>query len=177
MTLFKSVAVATALTLVSLSAFAQDYTVGDLSLSQAWTRATPPKAKAGGGFVEIVNGGSQDDRLIAVSSDVAAKVELHEMAVTDGIMKMRELENGIAIPAGETVALKPGGLHIMFMGLNRSFEEGSKVPVVLTFENAGDVAVDLDVAKMGAKSPAGGMDHGSMNHDGSGHGSMDHSSN
>jgi copper(I)-binding protein len=87
------------------------------------------------------------------------------MSVTDGVMKMREMENGIEIPAGETVALKPGGLHIMFMGLTRSFEEGTTVPVVLTFEKAGDVAVDLSVAKMGAKSPAGGgMDHGKMNH-------------
>jgi len=165
MNIFKSVAVATALSLVSLSALAMDYKAGDLTLSQAWTRATPPKAKAGGGFVEIVNAGSEDDRLVAASSNVAAKVELHEMSVTDGVMKMRELENGIVIPAGETVALKPGGLHIMFMGLNQSFEEGASVPVVLTFENAGNVAVDLSVAKMGAKSPAGGeMDHGKMDH-------------
>ncbi|MCK7610878.1 copper chaperone PCu(A)C [Roseibium sediminicola] len=165
MKIFKSVAVATALTLVSLSALANDYTAGDLTISQAWTRATPPKAKAGGGFVAIRNSGTEDDRLVAASSDVAAKVELHEMTVTDGVMKMRHLEDGISVPAGETVALKPGGLHIMFMGLNQSFEEGNTVPVVLTFEKAGDVAVELPVAKMGAKSPAGGaMDHGKMNH-------------
>lgn len=160
MNIFKSVVAATALTLVSLSAFAQDYKAGDLELSTAWTRATPPKAKAGGGFIEIVNTGSEADRLVSASSDVAKKTEIHEMAVTDGVMKMRELENGIEIPAGETVALKPGGLHIMFMGLNQSFEEGSKVPVVLTFEKAGEVAVELDVAKMGAKTP----NHGKMNH-------------
>jgi len=164
MNIFKSVAVATALTLVSLSAFAMDYKAGDLTISQAWTRATPPKAKAGGGFVEIVNGGSEGDRLVAASSDVAAKVELHEMSVTDGVMKMRQLADGIAIPAGETIALKPGGLHIMFMGLNQSFEEGTTVPVVLTFEKAGKVAVDLSVAGMGAKSPDGEMDHGNMDH-------------
>ncbi|MCL4148681.1 UNVERIFIED_CONTAM: hypothetical protein GTU68_025562 [Idotea baltica] len=160
MSLLKSIAAAAVVSLVSLSALAQDTTVGDLTLSHAWTRATPPKAKAGGGFIEIVNGGSDADRLIAASSDVAAKVELHEMSVTDGVMKMRELENGIEIPAGETVALKPGGLHIMFMGLKESFEEGTNVPVVLTFEKAGDVAVELPVAKMGAKSPDGGH----MNH-------------
>jgi len=161
MKLFKSVAVATALTLVSLSAMAGEYKAGDLTISQTWTRATPPKAKAGGGFVEIVNAGSEDDRLVAASSDVAAKVELHEMAVIDGVMKMREMEGGIDIPAGETVALKPGGLHIMFMGLNQPIEEGTKVPVVLTFEKAGEVAVELDVAKMGAKSMHGGhMKHG-----------------
>lgn len=173
MNIFKSVVAATALTLVSLSAFAQDYKAGDLELSTAWTRATPPKAKAGGGFIEIVNTGSEADRLVSASSNVAKKTEIHEMAVTDGIMKMRELENGIEIPAGETVALKPGGLHIMFMGLNQSFEEGSKVPVVLTFEKAGEVSVELDVAKMGAKTPNGGkMDH----EHGHGHG-HDHSKN
>jgi len=165
MKLWKSLAAATVLTLVSLSALAQDYAVGDLTLTHAWTRATPPKAKAGGGFIEITNNGSKDDRLIAASSDVAGKVELHEMAVTDGVMTMREKENGIEIPAGETVALQPGGLHIMFMGLNQSFEEGTMVPVVLTFEKAGDVAVELSVAKMGAKSmDAGHMDHGKMDH-------------
>lgn len=173
MKLWKSVAAATALTLISFSSFAGDYSVGDLSISKTWTRATPPKAKAGGGFVEIVNTGSDTDRLIAVSSDVAGKTEIHEMAVTDGVMKMRELENGIEIPAGETVTLKPGGLHIMFMGLKQSFEQGSKVPVVLTFEKAGDVSVELDVAKMGAKSMHGGkMDHSKMDH-----GNMDHSKN
>jgi periplasmic copper chaperone A len=165
MKLWKSVAAAATLVLVSYSAVADDYTVGDLTVSHAWTRATPPKAKAGGGFVEIVNNGSDADRLIAVSSDVAGKVEIHEMAVTDGVMKMRKLEGGVEIPVGETVTLKPGGLHIMFMGLNQSFDQGSKVPVVLTFEKAGDVSVDLAVAKMGAKSMKGGkMDHSKMDH-------------
>lgn len=161
MKLWTSIAAATALTLASLSATAADYTAGDLSLSKTWTRATPPKAKAGGGFVEIVNSGTQDDRLISATSDVAKKVELHEMAVTDGVMKMREMDAGIDVPAGETVTLKPGGLHIMFMGLNQPFEEGSTVPVVLTFEKAGEVEIELDVAKMGAKS----MTHGDGNHD------------
>lgn len=165
MKFWKSIAAATALTFVSLAATAGDYTAGDLSISHAWTRATPPKAKTGGGFVEIVNSGAEADRLVKASSDVAGKVELHEMAVTDGVMKMRELEGGIDIPAGETVTLKPGGLHIMFMGLNQSFEEGATVPVVLTFEKAGDVAVELAIAKMGAKSmEAGHMDHGKMDH-------------
>ncbi|MCV0427090.1 MAG: copper chaperone PCu(A)C [Roseibium sp.] len=173
MKLIKAIAAATALTLVSLSAVASDYKAGDLSLSHAWTRATPPKAKAGGGFVEIVNNGSETDRLIAASSDVAGKTEIHEMAVTDGVMKMRKLDNGIEIPAGETVKLQPGGLHIMFMGLNQSFEEGTSVPVILTFEKAGDVGIELSVAKMGAKS----MDHGHMNKDGGDQSNMDHSKN
>lgn len=163
MALWKSVAAAAALTLVSLSSYAGEYKAGDLMITETWTRATPPKAKAGGGFVQIMNKGADADRLVAVASDVAKKTEIHEMAVTDGVMKMRELENGIEIPAGETVTLKPGGLHIMFMGLNQSLEEGTVVPVVLTFEKAGDVAVELSVSKMGAKT-MGNMDHGKMNH-------------
>ncbi|WP_420411825.1 copper chaperone PCu(A)C [Roseibium sp.] len=170
MKLLTSLAAAAALSLVSLTAIASDYKAGDLMLSKAWTRATPPKAKAGGGFVEIMNMGSEADRLVAAKSDVAKKTELHEMAVTDGVMKMREMEGGIEVPAGETVTLKPGGLHIMFMGLNQSFEEGSKVPVVLTFEKAGDVTVELDVAKMGAKA----MKHGDHDHGGHDHGKKKH---
>ena len=80
-------------------------------------------------------------------------------------MKMREMEGGIPVPAGETVELKPGGLHIMFMGLKEGFKEGTHVPVKLTFEKAGEVDIMLDVQKMGAKGMAHGkMDHGKMNH-------------
>jgi copper(I)-binding protein len=95
------------------------------------------------------------------------------MAVNDGVMTMRPVEGGVAIPAGETVALQPGSYHIMFMGIAEPFTEGSRVPVVLTFEKAGDVAVELAVEKMGAKAPGGDkMDHDSMSH-----GSMDKSKN
>lgn len=166
MKLLKIAVAAAALSLASLNAHAMDHKVGDLTVTGAWTRATPPKAKAGGGFVAVTNNGSESDRLVAVTSDAAGKVELHEMSVVDGIMKMREMKDGIEIPAGETVTLQPGGLHIMFMGLKDGFEEGTTVPVVLTFEKAGDLAVELPVAKMGAKAPAHeGMDHGAMKKD------------
>lgn len=157
---WKSLAAAAALSLAALSAQAADYTVGDMTITNAWTRATPPNARAGGGFVEIINNGPNADRLLAVRSETAPRVELHEMTVTDGVMKMREMEDGIAIPAGETVTLKPGGLHIMFMGLSEGFEEGGNVPLVLTFETAGDVEIVLPIAKMGARS----MDHANMKH-------------
>ena len=166
MNLFKTLVVSAALVFVSVSVSAEDIVKGDLTISKTWTRATPPKARNGGGFAEIKNTGSKADRLIAAASPAAKKVELHEMTVTDGIMKMREMEDGIDVPAGETVALKPGGLHIMFMGLNEPFKEGGTVPVVLTFEKAGDVEIVLDVNKMGAKGMAqGDMDHGKMKKD------------
>lgn len=151
MTIWKYVALAFALVLPYAPATAADYKIGDLTLTNAWTRATPPKAKAGGGFIQITNNGSETDILVSASSSISKKVELHEMSVTDGIMKMRELANGIEIPAGETVSLKPGGLHIMFMGLVEGLQQGATVPVTLTFENAGQVKVELSVAKMGAK--------------------------
>ena len=165
MKLLKTLAAAAMLTIVASAAQAEDVTLGNLTLSKTWTRATPPKAMAGGGFVEITNSGTEADRLIAASSPVAKKVELHEMAINDGVMVMREKEGGIEVPAGETVALKPGGLHIMFMGLNAPLEEGTVVPVKLTFEKAGDVEIKLDVQKMGAKGMThGGMDHSKMDH-------------
>lgn len=138
--------------------------VGDIALSHAWTRATPPNAKAGGGFVIIENTGGADDRLVAASAPVSARTELHEMAVVDGIMKMREMADGIPVPAGATVELKPGGLHVMFMGLAEPLKEGGRVPVTLTFEKAGTVTVDFTIEKMGAKA----MDHGASGHGGHG---------
>ncbi|WP_417685220.1 copper chaperone PCu(A)C [Roseibium sp.] len=162
MKLLKTLAAAAMMSLVASSSFASDVAKGDITVSKTWTRATPPKAMAGGGFAEITNSGSEDDRLVAASSPAAGRVELHEMAVNDGVMKMRQLENGIEVPAGQTVALQPGGLHIMFMALNGPFKEGETVPVTLTFEKAGEVEIDLKVEKIGAK----GMAHGQMHQHG-----------
>ncbi|WP_150524394.1 copper chaperone PCu(A)C [Roseibium sediminis] len=170
MTFFKTLATAAAFTLLSVSAQAEHIKVGDLTVSKAWTRATPPNAKAGAGFVTVTNNGSEADRLVGVSSAVAERTEIHEMAVVDGVMKMRELETGVEIPAGETVTLKPGGLHIMFMGLKGKFIENEDVPVTLTFEKAGTVDVHLAVAPMGSKEMS--HDHGGdhKHDDHSGHG-------
>jgi len=166
MNLLKTLAACAAMTVAAFSAQAHDYKIGDLVLEHPWTRATPPNAKAGGGFVTITNTGESDDRLISADADVSQRVEIHEMAVVDGIMRMREMENGIDIPAGETVSLEPGGLHIMFMGLNDGFKKDHLVPVTLTFEQAGTIEVVMPVAAMGSKK----MDHGSHGDHG-GHGS------
>ncbi len=136
---------------------------GDLHLSGFWTRAMLPGQKAGGGFVTITNNGTTDERLIAVSTPHAARAEIHEMKVVDDVMKMRELPDGLLIPAGETVHLKPGGLHLMFMAVSEPFQEGSVVPVTVSFEIAGDVPLMLQVMPVGTKR----MDH-------SGHGDHDH---
>jgi copper(I)-binding protein len=131
--------------------------LGDISLSGHWTRAMLPGQKVGGGFVTITNTGAADDRLVKVSSPLAGRAEIHEMSVIDDVMKMRPLSEGLVLPAGETVELKPGGYHMMFMGVEQPFKEGGMVPVVLTFEKAGDVELMLPVLHAG-------MDHGKMDH-------------
>ncbi|WP_367714406.1 copper chaperone PCu(A)C (plasmid) [Nitratireductor sp. GISD-1A_MAKvit] len=123
-----------AMLFIAAPAFAGDYTLGKLEIDQPWTRATPPGAKAAGGFVTIVNGGEEDDRLVSAEAAFAGRVELHTMDMTDGVMKMRHLPEGIPVPAGETVNLAPGGLHVMFMDLQEPIAEGAPVPVTLTFE-------------------------------------------
>jgi len=147
------------------SSYAEDVKAGDLVISQAWTRATPGGAKTGGGFLTIENKGTAPDKLIGASADAAGKVEVHEMAMTDGVMKMRPLEHGLAIEPGKSVKLAPGGYHLMIMDLKNPLKEGDKLPVTLQFEKAGKVAVTLDVEGVGAKGPVGGGDMGGMKMD------------
>lgn len=137
-------------------AFAHDITHGDLELNGPFARATLPNAPVAGGFLTIVNTGSEDDRLVSASAAVAKDTQIHEMAMDGDVMKMRQLADGIPVPAGGTVVLEPGGYHIMFMGLNAAFVEGETVPVTLTFEKAGDVVVDLHIAAAAADAPAHG---------------------
>lgn len=146
--------------IVATSARAEDVKAGDLVITQAWTRATPGGAKVGGGFLTIENKGSAADKLIGASADGAGKVEVHEMATTDGIMKMRPVEGGLAIEPGKTVKLAPGGYHLMMMDLKSPLKQGDKLPLTLQFEKAGKVAVTLDVQGVGA--PAPGADSGGM---------------
>jgi len=140
--------------LLGAPAFAQDYRLGALEIAQPWTRATPPTAPSGGGFLTITNKGATADRLIAVRSPVSNKVEIHEMKMDGNVMRMRALDKGLEIPPGATVELKPGGFHIMFMELKAPFARDTKVPVTLVFEKAGSIDVELRVAAMGAGAPA-----------------------
>ena len=135
-------------------ALALDYKQGAIEIRQPWTRATPPTAESGGGFLVLTNTGTTPDRLIAVKSQAADKAEIHEMKMDGNVMRMRELEKGIEIPPGATVELKPGGFHIMFMGLKAPFAKDGKVPATLVFEKAGNIDVELQVAALGAVAPA-----------------------
>jgi periplasmic copper chaperone A len=142
--------------LFAAPARADDVKAGDLTISQGWARATPRGAKVGGGYLTIQNGGSAPDRLVSASTDVAGKVEIHEMTMSNGVMKMRPLEKGLTVEPGKTVKLAPGGYHLMLMDLKNPLKQGEKVPVTLDFEKAGKVGVSLDVEGVGAQGPAGG---------------------
>ncbi len=129
--------------------------VGDLTITGAWARAMLPGQPAGGGYLTVVNKGQVADKLVSASSPVAEKVEIHTMEVVNDVMVMRPVEGGLDIPAGATVELKPGGLHVMFMAVKEPFKEGGSVPVTLEFEKAGKVEVMLPVrAKQGADDHA-----------------------
>jgi copper(I)-binding protein len=134
-------------------AVAHDYKLGSLEIVQPWTRATPSTAQTGGGFLTITNKGTTPDRLVSARSTASDKVEVHEVKMDGNVMKMRELEKGLEIPAGATVMLKPGGYHIMFVGLKAPFAKDSKVPLTLVFEKAGSLDVELTVEALGTSAP------------------------
>lgn len=150
---------AAALLLGAAPALADDYELGKLEISQPWARATPQGARTGGGFLTITNEGDDSDRLMSAASPIAARVEFHKMEVADGIAKMRPQPDGIEIPAGATVALKPGAFHIMFLELKGPIEQGKPVPVTLDFENAGSIDLEMVVTPPGAPGPDNGRGH------------------
>lgn len=146
--------IAAAVTAFALPALAHDYKLGSLEIGNPWTRATPASAQSGGGFLTITNKGTAPDRLVAVRSAASNKAEIHEMKMDGNVMRMRELDKGLEIPAGATVELKPGSYHLMFMELKAPFAKDAKIPATLVFEKAGSIDVELSVAAMGAASPA-----------------------
>lgn len=126
-------------------------TLGDLTIASAFTRATLPGAPVAGGFLTVTNVGTEDDTLLGASTTIAGMTQVHEMAMDGDVMKMRELPDGLPIPAGETVTLQPGGYHLMFMDLTQPLTEGETIAVTLTFAKAGQIDVTLPVAGTAAK--------------------------
>ncbi|MCF6320965.1 MAG: copper chaperone PCu(A)C [Rhizobiaceae bacterium] len=118
-------------------------TFGDLIISKSWILAPPRAAKVAGGFLVITNNGLQDETLTAVQFDGAKKADIHAMKIEGGVMKMRPLKDGITIPAGNSVKLKPGATHLMLMGLSVPIEDGKSFPLKLTFANVGEITVEF----------------------------------
>ena len=132
---------------------ANTFKAGAIVVESPWARATPSGAKVGGGYFKLRNTGAEPDRLIGFSSPVAARGEIHDMAVVDGVMRMREMK-ALDIPPGATVEFKPGGMHVMFLDLKGGLVEGMPVKARLTFEKAGSVEIEFSVAPIGARRRA-----------------------
>ena len=126
----------------------QTVTTNAIKVENAYTRATVPGQQVAGGFMKIENKGASVDQLLSASSPAAGEVQLHEMAMEGNVMKMRQVKD-IAVPAGGAVELKPGGLHLMFMGLKGPFAAGETVPVKLKFAKAGELEVKMPVNALG----------------------------
>jgi copper(I)-binding protein len=137
-------------------AAAHEFKSGPIEVVHPWARATPPAAKVGGGYAEIRNDGSEPDRLVSVTAEVAGRVEIHEMGMKDGVMTMRPVEGGVPVPANGTAALAPGGFHLMMLDLKRPLKAGESFAGTMTFEKAGTIAVTFEVAPIGATGPGTG---------------------
>lgn len=151
--------------LLSGTALAEDFKAGSLTIGQPWSRATPNGAKVAGGYLTVTNAGTEPDSLTGGTFDAAGAVEIHVMSMEGGVMKMAPVEGGLTIKPGETVTLKPGGYHLMFMGLKAPLKKGETVKGTLTFAKAGTVPVTYAVETLAAKAPGdatatkGGGDH------------------
>ena len=157
MSLTKTVFAAIAAVSFALPAFA-----GDILIEDAYARASTAMSKSGAAFMIIRNMGEADDRLVSADSDIAKRVELHtHISDANGVMQMVEVEEGFAIPAGGEHVLKRGGDHVMFMGLNKALEQGDTVTVILHFEKAGELTVDIPV-DLERKPMHGDMNQGEM---------------
>jgi len=119
-------------------------TTGGITVSDAWARTSPMMERAGAAYMVLQNSGAAEDKLLSVESDVAKTIELHETKESGGMMQMSPVPN-IPVAAGGKTELKPGGLHVMLIGLNRELKAGDKVQLTLNFEKAGKVPVTAEV--------------------------------
>jgi copper(I)-binding protein len=134
--------------------FAAKAETAAISVENAWARATPKGAQVAAGYLTIKNDGEDPDRLVSAEAAFAGRTEIHLMRMSDGVMQMRPVSGGVAIPAKGTLKLEPGGYHLMFMELAAPLTEGAAVSGALTFERAGRVPVTFQVLGIGAQGPA-----------------------
>ena len=126
-----------------------DYAMGGIEIGSAWARASLKEARTGGGYFTLANKGAAPDRLVAASSPAAGRIEIHAIKVVGSELRMRELADGLALAPGTTLTLKPRGYHLMLLDLKAPLEPGARTPVVLTFEKAGNIDIELIVAPAG----------------------------
>jgi periplasmic copper chaperone A len=147
------------LTLSMSGLAAKDFNLGALEIKNPWIPATPKGAPVAGGYMIIINSGNVPDRLVGGSSPVARRFEFHRMTTDQGVMRMRPVTGGIEIKPGESVELKPGSLHAMFVGVKEPLETGRSVKGTLNFEKAGTIEIEYAVRPIGASSASGGHNH------------------
>lgn len=168
-TVLRAATAAAAIAAFTLPATAETFRVGDIVVETPWSRATPGGARVAGGYLAIRNEGTTPDRLVGGSVDVAARFEVHSMAMVDGVARMAPVEGGLEIPPGETVMLEPGGYHVMMMDLRAPLTEGDTITGTLVFETAGTVEITYAVGPLGSReAPMHG--HGQGHGHGHGHG-------
>ncbi len=143
----------------------ETFAANGITVSGAYTRASPPSAASAGGYLTIVNAGDTADTLVGATSKSAGKLEVHQMKMEGDIMKMAPVEGGLDIPAGGTVTLEPMGYHLMFMQLLMPFKQGECVEVVLQFTNAGELPIELNIGTLSQDGPVMDHDMGDMSHD------------
>lgn len=131
--------------LILIASLAQSFAANPVTIERPWARASAPGQTVGGGFMTILHQGATEDRLVSATTPIAREVQIHTMNMDGGVMRMRPVEGGLAIPAGGRVVLQPGGLHLMFMELSAPLVAGSSFPVTLRFANAGEIKVDFNV--------------------------------
>jgi copper(I)-binding protein len=171
--IFRCLVLASAVALVTPLAHAHGYQIGALKIGHPWSRATPKGATTAAGYLTVTNSGSEPDRLVGAASPAADRVEIHEMTMSNGVMTMRPVKDGLEIKPGQTVALKPGSFHLMMTRLKQPFTEGQMQKGTLTFEKAGTVEVEYKVEPIGGGAKASDDHSGAMDH--SDHSGMDHS--
>ena len=118
---------------------------GDIQIEDPYARAASPIAKSGAAFMQITNMGAENDTLISASTDAAMRPELHTHIMEDGVAKMREVEGGIPVMAGEMTMLQRGGFHVMLMGLTQPLTHGETITVTLVFEKAGEIVIEVPI--------------------------------
>ena len=148
---FATIAATVIAIFVSANAMAADYKIGSLEIMGPWSRATPNGASTAIGYMTIKNNGTTPDRLIGGSVDFASNFQLHSMTMEDGVSKMRELKS-VDIEPGQTIEFKPGGSHVMFVGVKHPLSQGEHVKGTLIFEHAGTVQIEYDVQGIGAQT-------------------------
>jgi periplasmic copper chaperone A len=148
-----------ALSLLPVQAVAQSYQAGPIEIANPWSRATPRGATVAAGYATVRNNGATSDRLIGGSTEAGKRVEIHTVEMDQGVMRMRELKNGLEIKPGQTVELKPGSFHLMFVGLTRPLQKGDRLKGTLVFERAGKVDLDYVVEAIGGQPGHGQIGH------------------